>query len=150
MIPVHQLPATFYEAVLITSALKIRYLWIDSLCIVQDDPYDWEAEAPKMATVYRSSYLTLAALHSPNSHGCFSSRYKKVTPNWTNPNCIERAPAESKSIQHRSVNNVIHTTMARVLPSNAHSLFIGSIPNDTTLGSRAWALQERLMAPRTL
>jgi hypothetical protein len=150
-IPIHQLPATFYEAVLITSALKIQYLWIDSLCIVQDDPYDWEAEAAKMATVYRSSYLTLAALHSPNSHGgCFSSRYKKETPDWMNPNCILRAATESKSLQHRGVNNVIHTTMTRLLPRNAHSLFMGSEPNDTPLGSRAWALQERLMASRTL
>jgi hypothetical protein len=47
MIPVYELPAIFHEAVLLTSALKIRYLWINSLCIVQDDPDDWEAEAAK-------------------------------------------------------------------------------------------------------
>jgi hypothetical protein len=120
------------------------------LCIVQDDPDDWEAEAAKMATVYRSSYLTLAALHSPNSQGgFFSSRYTKMTESRSSNRSL-RVPTESRPIQHRGVANIIHTTMTRLMPSSAHSLFTGFEPNDTPLGSRGWALQERLMAPRTL
>jgi hypothetical protein len=44
-IPLQKLPRTFMHAVQVTRALGLRYLWIDSLCIVQDDPQDWEAEA---------------------------------------------------------------------------------------------------------
>lgn len=36
-----ELPKTFFEAVAIVRNLNIRYLWIDTLCIVQDDLEDW-------------------------------------------------------------------------------------------------------------
>ena len=51
-IPAGGLPKTFRDAINITSCLRIRYLWIDSLCIVQDDKADWEREAARMAEVY--------------------------------------------------------------------------------------------------
>lgn len=35
------LPPTFRDAVVLTGALNIRYLWIDCLCIIQDDIGDW-------------------------------------------------------------------------------------------------------------
>lgn len=38
-----------------------RYLWIDSLCIIQKDKTDWENESAKMAGVYQSAYLVIAA-----------------------------------------------------------------------------------------
>jgi hypothetical protein len=55
------LTRTFRDAVMITRRLRVRYLWIDSLCIVQDDNEDWEREAAKMAQVYSQSLVTLAA-----------------------------------------------------------------------------------------
>lgn len=65
-------PKTFQDAVALIRALPIRYLWIDSLCIVQDDRADWEREAQKMVDIYESAYLTIAAAcaTSPSS-GCF-------------------------------------------------------------------------------
>ncbi|KAH8803491.1 heterokaryon incompatibility protein-domain-containing protein [Xylogone sp. PMI_703] len=56
-----QAPATFRDAITITRKLGIRYLWIDSLCIIQGDAEDWEIEASRMADVYRNAYLTIAA-----------------------------------------------------------------------------------------
>lgn len=58
---VASLPRTFQQAVLTTRRLQIRYLWIDSLCIVQDDHQEWEREASKMGEVYANSYLVIAA-----------------------------------------------------------------------------------------
>lgn len=49
------LPRTFRAAVRVTRGLGYEYLWIDSLCIVQDDPHDWKDEAPRMALVERVS-----------------------------------------------------------------------------------------------
>lgn len=70
-----ELPQTFLDAVLITRKLGVQYLWIDALCIVQDETLDWEAQSAKMADIYSGSYLTISALHSPNSRGgCFSPR----------------------------------------------------------------------------
>ncbi|KAK3389046.1 heterokaryon incompatibility protein-domain-containing protein [Sordaria brevicollis] len=61
------LPKTFRDAVELTRCLGQRYLWIDSLCIIQDDVTDWAQEASLMAKVYSHSYCTLAALSSSDS-----------------------------------------------------------------------------------
>jgi hypothetical protein len=51
------LPQTLREAVELCSRLRIRWIWIDSLCIVQDDPHDWEVEAQKMETGVLASHF---------------------------------------------------------------------------------------------
>ncbi|KAK0616221.1 heterokaryon incompatibility protein-domain-containing protein [Immersiella caudata] len=61
------LPANFHDAIAITRQLSIQYLWIDSLCIVQDSPEDWEAESAVMGDIYRRSFITISALSSPRS-----------------------------------------------------------------------------------
>lgn len=67
-----ELPKTFQDAVTITRRLGLQYLWIDSLCIIQDSQSDWEAEAANMATVYQNAYVTIAAEAASNSQeGCF-------------------------------------------------------------------------------
>src|SRR4051794_22873221 len=71
-IPLVKLPKSFREAVFITRRLGYLYLWIDSLCIVQDDKEDWQQESAKMADIYENAALTIAASDSADSHkGCF-------------------------------------------------------------------------------
>ncbi|KAF2496512.1 hypothetical protein BU16DRAFT_460375, partial [Lophium mytilinum] len=60
-IPLDSMPPNFCDAVLVTRKLKIRYLWIDSLCIIQDSPDDWDAESAKMCHIYRGSLFTIFA-----------------------------------------------------------------------------------------
>ncbi|TGJ86726.1 hypothetical protein E0Z10_g2075 [Xylaria hypoxylon] len=71
-----ELPKTFQDAVTVTRALGIRYLWIDSLCIIQSHQgcsdacgrsNDWVTEAPAMGKYYSSSYLTIAATSAQGS-----------------------------------------------------------------------------------
>jgi hypothetical protein len=72
-IPWSDLPRTFQDAIDITHRLGIKYLWIDSLCIVQDDPDDWQRESAQMASIFGSSYLTISASHGRDAEvGCFS------------------------------------------------------------------------------
>lgn len=54
---------TFKEAITLTALLGYRYIWIDSLCIIQDSDFglDWSAECPRMGTIFENSDLTLAA-----------------------------------------------------------------------------------------
>jgi hypothetical protein len=54
------------DAILVTKAMGVRYLWIDSLCIIQDKE-DWTIHAPQMATVYGNAYLTISADAAANS-----------------------------------------------------------------------------------
>jgi Heterokaryon incompatibility protein (HET) len=71
-IPWHSIPKTFKDAISFALKLSIPYIWVDSLCIIQDDPSDWEVESSKMADIYQYSYLTLAATASHgDSQGCY-------------------------------------------------------------------------------
>jgi Heterokaryon incompatibility protein (HET) len=60
-LPLDSLPRTHREAIEITHRLGFQYLWIDAVCIVQDDPADWNRESAKMFNIYRDSVLTIAA-----------------------------------------------------------------------------------------
>lgn len=59
-VPEHTLTKTFQEAIRLTRDLGFSYLWVDSLCIVQDDNEDWERESRTMASVYSNAEVTLA------------------------------------------------------------------------------------------
>lgn len=59
-IPVSRVAPNFRDAIRITASLGIQYIWIDSLCIVQDDSNDWLFEAKYMAAVYSHASLTFA------------------------------------------------------------------------------------------
>ena len=61
-IPWALLPNLFRDAILVTRGLGVRYLWIDSLCIIQDSMSDWEQEATRMADVYENAFLTLLSV----------------------------------------------------------------------------------------
>jgi hypothetical protein len=61
------LPAVFQDAITVTRRLHIHFLWIDSLCILQDVKEDWVKESAKMGSIYEHSYPTIAAASSINS-----------------------------------------------------------------------------------
>lgn len=74
-IPWSELPRLFEDAISITRKIGIEFIWIDCLCIVQDDTPEWETEAPKMSAYYSESYLTIAATRCRGpSEGLFSDR----------------------------------------------------------------------------
>jgi hypothetical protein len=70
-IPWSSLPETFQDAITVTRHLNLQYLWIDSLCIIQDSRTDWEIESARMASVYRGSYVTILASSSAGSEESF-------------------------------------------------------------------------------
>lgn len=55
------MPQTMQDAILVAQKLDIRYIWIDSMCIIQDSKEDWLHEAAKMASIYAHAELTVAA-----------------------------------------------------------------------------------------
>jgi hypothetical protein len=130
-ISLNALPKSFVEAIEIARRLKIRYLWIDSLCILQDSTTDWHDESAMMQNVYRYSRLNIAATASHNSDGgLFRLR-----------NSIDLAPCTVRS----SWNDVKSNEFV-VLESDLWISQLRSAP----LNHRAWVLQERVLSPRVL
>lgn len=78
---VTELPQTFRDAIKVTVELGIPYLWIDSLCIIQDNSNDWEQESGRMGSVYQHAFCTIAATSATSSYDGFllgsSSRVSK-------------------------------------------------------------------------
>jgi hypothetical protein len=69
------IPRTFQDAIETARAIGLEYIWIDSLCIVQDDPEDWKAESKQMMAIYSNAYLTIAATWGTSSDsGCHTTR----------------------------------------------------------------------------
>ena len=66
---VNSLPSTFRDAVTTCFNLGISYIWIDSLCIVQDDTDDWRTHSARMADIYENCFLTIAATNSSDVTG---------------------------------------------------------------------------------
>lgn len=83
-IPWEQVSTTFQHAIWLTQSLGIRYLWINSLCIIQDDEIDWKEQSAEMSEVYGNSYLTIAATRAANGNeGLFNcpTDYHEIQPN---------------------------------------------------------------------
>ena len=74
-IPFEELSKTFQHAVTIARHMDVAYLWIDSLCIIQDSPYDWLTESVTMASVYSNACFNISAAHGTDGKaGCFTTR----------------------------------------------------------------------------
>ncbi|KAF7901034.1 hypothetical protein EAF00_003255 [Botryotinia globosa] len=128
--PENQLPQTFYDAVRTTREFGLRYLWIDSLCIVQDDRNDFETECAHMNTVYTNALCTIAASDARDSRdGLFQSR--KMKP--------DRLTYESDGLEPKLT--------VTIQPAFFGS-WMGGLQNP--LQSRAWLLQERHLSPRII
>jgi hypothetical protein len=89
-ISLSELTKTFRDAVAIARRLQIRYLWVDSLCILQDSQSDWLVESAIMDKVYIHAFCTIAATTAYNGNdGCYSERDPRaftpiiVDTNWT-------------------------------------------------------------------
>ncbi|KAK1508887.1 hypothetical protein CABS01_08117, partial [Colletotrichum abscissum] len=85
------LPKTFLDAVVITRRLKVKYLWIDSLCILQDNmnhgnmdsKNDWDRESKLMEEVFGSAYITIAASCAENRfQGFLKARTPRQLRGW--------------------------------------------------------------------
>ncbi len=103
-IPVEKLPKTFRDAMHIAMRLGIKYLWIDSLCIIQDSTDDWLHEASRMQSVYSYCWLNLAATGFPDgSAGMIARRDKWHVSAWYGitgdywRDDLERAPMNQRA-----------------------------------------------------
>ncbi|KAK0646885.1 heterokaryon incompatibility protein-domain-containing protein [Cercophora newfieldiana] len=159
-IPVARLPPAFQDAMSITLKLGQRYIWIDSLCIIQDSlgSADWVAESRKMDVVYGNSYCNLAATGFSDGQQPLPPR-APVQPGFRFPelslDALDRLPRPPvpESSSHDPPEE------EPLVPSHAtrHSTYCIVSANDwdrqvsqAPLHRRAWVIQEQMLAPRIL
>ncbi|KAH7071406.1 heterokaryon incompatibility protein-domain-containing protein [Paraphoma chrysanthemicola] len=127
-IPQEALPQTFMDAILIARELGVQYIWIDSLCIIQDDTDDWLQEAATMSSVYGESTLNIAASGARDgAAGCF------LRPQHT-LRCQIQVESGGRTLRYSCVPRGLYY----------HTL------SDMPLMRRGWTLQERLLPSRNL
>jgi hypothetical protein len=126
---VKELPQTFQDAIRVTRELGQRYLWIDSLCIIQGDREDWETESKKMEAVFQNAYYTIAATSAEDSTKGFLH------------------PPEKKESQYVIVPE---SSRGKVyICTSIDDDFNGDVMKGV-LNTRAWVLQERALSRRTI
>ncbi len=125
-ISISKLPQTFRDAVEITRKLSVRYLWIDSLCILQDSALDMRAEIGRMSMIYKHARVTIAA-----------SSASAVSEGFLSPRRGTRV-----SIPFLTPEGKFGKVQLRLYPYE--------LSRDQPLNQRGWALQEFLLSPRLL
>ncbi|KAF5711582.1 hypothetical protein FGLOB1_4941 [Fusarium globosum] len=136
-IPLASLPNTIRDAITTTRDLGYEYLWVDSLCIIQDSKPDWIKESSQMGSIYGSAALTLAAAGASSVQDPLFCR--------RDPRAVR--PCVANIIQS-SVHHRVSYPWA-IYPHQPERLLFNTI-NESPLSRRAWALQELLVSPRTL
>lgn len=128
------LPQTIQDAVFLTRKLRLEYLWVDAICIIQDDEDDKEREVKRMDQIYRGASITLVA-----------ARAKKVSEGF---------------LMHRNPSQCYGTVFeVQYRPSSADPAIVRSssvsaepldITYDEPIDKRGWTFQERYQSFRTV
>ncbi|KAJ4857696.1 heterokaryon incompatibility protein (HET) domain-containing protein [Trichoderma breve] len=135
-IPWASIPKTFQDAITVARSIGLAYVWIDSLCIVQDDHQDWLKESKRMGSIYEQAELTIAASHTP---GCWEGF---LFPRRPPPPSVEIPSFFSQDTDVSDAPRIqVFATVRRDTAAN-------TFPEFGTLNSRAWATQEWLLSRR--
>jgi len=124
------LPKTFQDAIRVARRLGIEYIWIDSLCIVQDNENDWIRESERMGGIYMNAYITIAATSATDGTGGLDS----IRPqrNWIKFPCDGSDEVKG----YMWFSDASWTAQTDLL--------------DAPLNTRGWVFQEKMLSRRII
>ncbi|KAK3984096.1 heterokaryon incompatibility protein-domain-containing protein [Cladorrhinum sp. PSN332] len=167
-IPFNSLPRTFQDAFQISKNLGVNFLWIDALCILQDDGQagsdddddddDWDMESAKMAYIYSQAVFCIAADSSYGaSGGCFNNHNNnnKNSNDNNNKTGTGQKPADGRIEIRNRLEGGVGTSTATESTLVVHKAALGdscepAAIRDGPLARRGWAYQERILSTRVL
>lgn len=126
-ISIDSLPKTIHDAITLTRQLGFKYLWVDALCIIQDNEADKIAEINAMGTVFENAALTIAAGSAESANEGFLD---------------ESPPPHNCSVPFKLPSGKMGSIYFAMAPK--------SPPYPNPLDTRAWTLQEAMMSSRIL
>lgn len=126
-ISVDRLPATLKDALRIAHEIGIRYIWIDSLCILQDDASDKEHEIARLSSYYSRATVTICAASA-------ASCREGILKTGREPDYIG-GPFRIKCSTSSGMGSL---------------LLYSSIEPAVPISARGWTLQESLLSRRIL
>ncbi|KAL3417718.1 heterokaryon incompatibility protein [Phlyctema vagabunda] len=157
-----ELPRTFQDAIVLTRILGLRFLWIDSLCIIQGDTEDWEKEGSKMCDIYSNSFLTICASRAKSDAEGFlqgstlgrsqprSSRFPYISLALVAPKSASAFDTFNGGFEGAECPNITEVATVNLLRDFDQSSPFVRPPEHQPLDSRAWTFQERHLSPRKL
>ena len=74
------MPRLFADTCIFAHGLGIKYVWIDSICIRQNDPEEWKREAPQMVRYYQNAWVTVIATNSAVDSGLPNMQRTELVP----------------------------------------------------------------------
>lgn len=136
------LPNTFSDAITVARKLKLPYLWIDALCILQDSIEDWLNESSKMGSIYRNSYLCIAGTMTKDNNSGFLAR-RDLTHK--RPFIYHDLVVQEDVAMPNNKPRMKQITWC----DRMRTLVEWGVERGP-LNQRAWVIQERMFAPRIL
>lgn len=136
-LPYELMTPAIIDAVALTRAIGLRYLWLDAICIVQDDITDWEQESSQMNLVYQHAFVTFCGLNSASCHETL----------------LQRAPAVQVSFQSTVRLDVSGYYLVRLRPRSGDWLDRHKQVWDRSVSrwaERGWTYQEQELSSRLL
>ncbi len=137
-IPFPSLPQTLQDAIIVTQRLGHRYLWVDALCIVQDDETSKQIELAQMGRIYTSSFLTMQASDSDSVNKGFIALRRRLSGQPLNLAFRKGSTAPGGHMDSSSSSSYVHARLQR------HE------PLETPTSRRAWVFQETVLPSRLL
>ncbi|KAK9780554.1 putative Heterokaryon incompatibility domain-containing protein [Seiridium cardinale] len=133
------MPKTIQDAVIVCRKLGIKYLWVDTFCIVQGDDEEWMAEHPRMATIYANAKLVIAASSAAASDSGF-----------LNVNSEVLMPTAEVYLRDSCIRVTTNTCPRHGTKTTNHSHNLSPLLWDEPLNRRAWTLSEAIFSNRVL
>ena len=153
-LPVSNLPKTILDAIIVTRKLGFRYLWVDTLCVIQDSTKDWETACATMAGIYANSACTIAASASEDDESGLLLPRDAQAVGWIGIDFPSPTPSDYNLVYNRIICNyqwpVPITSVARKVMLHPNVPDPRVSVETGPLSQRGWALQERYLSPRML